>query len=60
MRMRMRMMMMMLMIIIKLSSSLLLLLFSFYHDSQVLSRFRHPNLVILMGFARHAECGTPR
>ena len=25
---------------------------------QVLSRFRHPNLVILMGFARHAESGS--
>jgi len=27
----------------------------FEEEVQVLSRFRHPNLVILMGFARHAE-----
>eukprot|EP00435_Cladocopium_sp_Y103_P064360 s313_g26.t1 len=31
----------------------------FEEEVQVLSRFRHPNLVILMGFARHAECGAP-
>eukprot|EP00435_Cladocopium_sp_Y103_P013209 s653_g3.t1 len=29
----------------------------FEDEVQVLSRFRHPNLVILMGFARHAETG---
>lgn len=29
----------------------------FEDEVRVLSRFRHPNLVILMGFARHAETG---
>jgi len=29
----------------------------FEEEVKVLSRFRHPNLVILMGFARHAETG---
>ncbi|CAK9075532.1 unnamed protein product [Durusdinium trenchii] len=29
----------------------------FEEEVRVLSRFRHPNLVILMGFARHAETG---
>mmetsp|Transcript_5433 Transcript_5433/g.9709 ORF Transcript_5433/g.9709 Transcript_5433/m.9709 type:complete len:227 (+) Transcript_5433:81-761(+) len=29
----------------------------FEDEVKVLSRFRHPNLVILMGFARHAETG---
>eukprot|EP00403_Amphidinium_massartii_P003026 CAMPEP_0178374818 /NCGR_PEP_ID=MMETSP0689_2-20121128/2569_1 /TAXON_ID=160604 /ORGANISM="Amphidinium massartii, Strain CS-259" /LENGTH=651 /DNA_ID=CAMNT_0019994793 /DNA_START=77 /DNA_END=2029 /DNA_ORIENTATION=- len=29
----------------------------FEEEVQVLSRFRHPNLVILMGFARHTETG---
>eukprot|EP00913_Durusdinium_trenchii_P000603 g557.t1 len=30
----------------------------FEEEVQVLSRFRHPNLVILMGFARHEECAA--
>lgn len=29
----------------------------FEEEVKVLSRFRHPNLVILMGFSRHAETG---
>jgi len=29
----------------------------FKDEVKVLSRFRHPNLVILMGFARHEETG---
>lgn len=29
----------------------------FEEEIKVLSRFRHPNLVILMGFARHAATG---
>jgi len=30
----------------------------FEDEVKVLSRFRHPNLVILMGFCRHAENGS--
>lgn len=30
----------------------------FEEEVRVLSRFRHPNLVILMGYARHSDSGT--